>query len=43
MATWFDAMNDLGIFTDKLKGLKEADAAKAAYDLSLLQKAKKNL
>lgn len=43
MATWFDAMNRLGVFTDKLKELKEDQAAAVAYDLSLLSKAEQQL
>ncbi|MBN1589911.1 MAG: ABC transporter substrate-binding protein, partial [Pirellulales bacterium] len=43
MSVWFDAMNDLGIFQGKIKGLKEKDAAAIAYDLSFLEKARERL
>jgi len=39
MAVWADAMNNLGIFTKNLKGLKEPEMAKKAYDFTLLKKA----
>ncbi|NQU24400.1 MAG: ABC transporter substrate-binding protein [Candidatus Nealsonbacteria bacterium] len=43
MSVWFDAMNDLGTFEGKLKGLKEKEAAPIAYDVSLLEKARERL
>lgn len=41
MSVWADAMNELGIFTKSLKGLKEPELAKKAYDFTLLNKAVK--
>ena len=43
MSVWFDAMNDLGAFQGKLKGLKEEQAAAVAYDVSLLEEANRRL
>ncbi len=43
MSVWLDAMNELGTFKGKLKGLNEKEAASEAYDVSLLEKAKKRL
>ena len=42
MAVWTKAMNQLGFFKKKLKGLPEKDLAQKAYDTSLLQEANKN-
>jgi len=39
MGKWIEAMNGLGIFKDKLKGLKPSDVPGVAYNLSLLEKA----
>jgi len=39
MGKWIEAMNGLGIFKNKLKGLKPSDVPGVAYDLSLLEKA----
>ena len=39
MGRWIEAMNELDIFRGKLKGLDVEEAAGAAYDLSLLEKA----
>ncbi len=36
MVVWCKAMNNLGIFTNKLKGLEEDKLGKSAYDFSLL-------
>jgi NitT/TauT family transport system substrate-binding protein len=43
MSKWIDAMNGVGIFKDKLKDLKPGDVPQAAYDLSLLEKARNKL
>ncbi|MBN2593601.1 MAG: ABC transporter substrate-binding protein [Sedimentisphaerales bacterium] len=43
MSKWIEAMDGLGIFKDKLKGLKPNDIQQAAYDLSLLEKARNKL
>jgi NitT/TauT family transport system substrate-binding protein len=43
MGQWIEAMNGLGIFKDKLKGLDATDAPRVAYDLSLLEKARNKL
>ena len=43
MGKWIEAMNGLGIFKDKLKGLKPSDVPRVAYDLSLLEKARNKL
>jgi NitT/TauT family transport system substrate-binding protein len=43
MGKWVQAMNDLGVFREKLKGLDYERINSAAYDLSLLDKARKKL
>jgi NitT/TauT family transport system substrate-binding protein len=43
MSVWFDAMNDLDTFQGRLKGLKEAEAATIAYELSYLEQAEERL
>jgi len=43
MNKWIEAMNGLGIFKDKLKGLEPSEASRVAYDLSLLEKARNKL
>ena len=43
MNKWIEAMNGLGIFKDKLKGLEPSEAPQVAYDLSLLEKARNKL
>jgi NitT/TauT family transport system substrate-binding protein len=43
MDKWIEAMDGLGIFKDKLKGIEPGDVPRAAYDLSLLEKARKEL
>jgi len=43
MGKWIEAMNGLGIFKGKLKGLEPDDVPPAAYDLSLLKKARDKL
>jgi NitT/TauT family transport system substrate-binding protein len=43
MGKWIEAMNGLGIFKDKLKGLKPSEVPPVAYDLSLLKKARNKL
>jgi len=43
MSVWLNAMNDLGLFKDKLKGLKEKAVASIAYDLRCLHVAQKRL
>lgn len=43
MAQWSNVMNDLEIFEGGLKGLESEKIASAAYDFSLLEKAKKKL
>lgn len=43
MGKWIEAMNGLGIFRDKLKELEYEKVGQAAYDLSLLDKARKKL
>ena len=40
MGKWIEAMDGLGTFKDKLKGLKPDDVQRAVYDLSLLEKAR---
>ncbi len=40
MGKWIEAMNGLGVFRNKLKGLKPSDVPRVAYDLSLLEKAR---
>ena len=41
MEVWCKAMNNLGIFTNTLKGLKEGQLGKRAYDFSLLPESAK--
>ena len=43
MGKWIEAMNGLGIFKDKLKGLEPSDVPRVAYDLTLLEKARNKL
>jgi NitT/TauT family transport system substrate-binding protein len=43
MGKWIEAMDGLGTFKNKLKGLKPNDVQQAAYDLSLLEKARNKL
>ena len=43
MGKWIEAMNGLGIFKGKLKGLEPDDVPRTAYDLSLLKKARDKL
>ena len=43
MAVWIEAMNGLGVFREKLKGLEEREVQALAYDLSLLEKARETL
>ena len=43
MAQWCDAMNRLGAFTGKLKGLDESQVAKQAYDFRLLEQARQRI
>ena len=43
MGKWIEAMNGLGIFRGKLEGLESEKVPQAAYDLSLLEKARKKL
>jgi hypothetical protein len=43
MEKWIVAMNGLGIFKGKLKGLEPDDVPRAAYDLSLIEKARDKL
>ena len=43
MGKWTEAMNGLGIFKGKLKGLEPDDVPRTAYDLSLLKKARDKL
>ena len=43
MAVWIKAMNGLGVFNGKLKGLDERQVQAVAFDLSLLYKAKETL
>jgi NitT/TauT family transport system substrate-binding protein len=43
MGKWIEAMNGLGVFRNKFKGLKPSDVPRVAYDLSLLEKARKKL
>ena len=43
MDKWIEAMNALGIFKNKFKGLKSSDVPRTAYDLSLLEKARNKL
>ena len=43
MSKWIEAMNELGIFKDKLKGVEPSAVPRVAYDLSLLEKARNKL
>jgi len=43
MNKWIEAMNGLDIFRGKLQGLKPDEVSLAAYDLSLLESARKKL
>jgi NitT/TauT family transport system substrate-binding protein len=43
MGKWIEAMNGLGVFRNKFKGLMPSDVPRVAYDLSLLEKARKKL
>jgi NitT/TauT family transport system substrate-binding protein len=43
MGKWIEAMNGLGIFKDKLKGVEPSAVQRVAYDLSLLEKARNKL
>ena len=43
MGKWIEAMDGLGVFRDKLRGLELSDIAPVAYDLSLLEKARNKL
>jgi NitT/TauT family transport system substrate-binding protein len=43
MGKWMEAMNGLDIFRGKLQGLKPDEVSLAAYDLSLLESARKKL
>ncbi|NQT02838.1 MAG: ABC transporter substrate-binding protein [Planctomycetes bacterium] len=43
MGKWMEAMNGLDIFRGKLKGLESEDISLTAYDLSLLESARKKL
>jgi NitT/TauT family transport system substrate-binding protein len=43
MGKWIEAMNGLGVFRNKLKGLKPSNVPRVAYDLSLLEKARNKL
>lgn len=43
MGKWMEAMNGMGIFRGRLQELKPEEIAKAAYDLSLLEAARKKL
>jgi NitT/TauT family transport system substrate-binding protein len=43
MGKWIEAMNGLGVFRNKFKGLKPSDVPRVAYDLSLLEKARNKL
>lgn len=43
MGKWMEAMNGMGIFRGMLQELKPEEIAKAAYDLSLLEAARKKL
>ena len=43
MRQWIEAMNGLGIFKNKLKGLETKDVPRVAYDLTLLEKARNKL
>ena len=43
MGKWLEAMDGLGVFKNKLKGLKPARVPDVAYDLTLLEKARNKL
>ncbi len=43
MGKWIEAMNGLGVFSGKLKGIEPSDMPPIAYDLSLLEKARSKL
>jgi hypothetical protein len=43
MGKWIEAMNGLGVFRSKLKGLGPEEVPPLAYDLSLLEKARTKL
>jgi len=43
MGKWIEAMNGLGVFRGTLKGLEPKEVPRVAYDLSLLEKARKKL
>jgi len=43
MGKWMEAMNGLDIFRDKLQGLKPDEVSLTAYDLSLLESARRKL
>ena len=43
MRKWNKAMDGLGVFRNKLKGLDPSDIPRVAYDLSLLEKARNKL
>jgi NitT/TauT family transport system substrate-binding protein len=43
MGKWIEAMDGLGVFRDKLRGLEPSDVPPVAYDLSLLEKARNKL
>ncbi len=43
MGKWIEAMNGLGVFSGKLKGIEPSDMPPIAYDLSLLEKARNKL
>jgi len=43
MGKWMEAMNGLGIFRGKLQGLEPEEIPEVAYDLSLLETARKEL
>lgn len=43
MGKWNEAMAGLGVFQNKLKGLEPSDMPHVAYDLSLLERARKKL
>jgi len=43
MGKWIEAMDGLGVFRDKLRGLELSNVAPVAYDLSLLEEARNKL
>lgn len=43
MGKWIEGMKGLGIFKDKLRDLEPTDVPRVAYDLTLLEKARKKL